>query len=58
MVDNEDLYLRLCDRYTAVELVDLLNLTVEDVWNAFDEQIMDNGELLETLGYDIDSMAE
>lgn len=41
---------RLIERYDAVDLVDALGLTVEDIWEAFAERCMDNQELIKETG--------
>lgn len=41
---------RLIERYDAVSLADILNLTVEDIWEAFADRCMDNEELVEETG--------
>lgn len=41
---------RLIERYDAVSLCEVLGLSVEDLWEAFSERMMDNQELIEELG--------
>jgi len=43
----EDLKQRLVDRFEGFELVDLLNISIEDVVEAFEETIQENIEFLE-----------
>lgn len=38
---------RICDRFEGFELVELLQLPVEEVVEAFAEQIKDNAEFLQ-----------
>lgn len=44
MIDEEqlaDLRAALCDRYTAEELTEILNLSVEDIFDMFVEKCME-----------------
>jgi len=41
---------RLVERYEAVDIVEILNLTVEDLWDSFADRIMDHSEIVEELG--------
>jgi hypothetical protein len=53
MIDRElqeEYRKRLIDRYTAAELVEILNLTPEDILDAFEEEWMNSEELLEEIG--------
>lgn len=43
----EDLKKRLIDRFEGFELIDLLNISIEDVVEAFEETITDNTDFLE-----------
>jgi hypothetical protein len=43
----EDLKKRLVDRFEGFELIDLLNISIEDVVEAFEETITDNIDFLE-----------
>lgn len=43
----EDLKQRLIDRFEGFELIDLLNISIEDVVQMFEETIADNVEFLE-----------
>jgi len=41
---------RLIERYDGVSLAEILNLSVEDIWEAFHDRCMDNGELIQETG--------
>lgn len=41
---------RLVERYDGVSLAEILNLTVEDIWEAFFDRCMDNSELIHETG--------
>jgi hypothetical protein len=41
---------RLSERFTPAELIDILDVTVEDIWNAFYEQIIENQTLIVMAG--------
>ena len=41
---------RLVERYEAVDIVEILNLTVEDLWDSYADRIMDHSEIVEELG--------
>jgi len=41
---------RLIERYDGVSLAEILNLSVEDIWEAFFERCMDNAELIHETG--------
>jgi hypothetical protein len=46
---------RLIERYDGVSLAEILNLSVEDIWEAFFDRCMDNSELIHETGiFDID----
>lgn len=44
---------RLLERYEAAELVEVLNLDAEDIWNAFTDDCLRSGELIDELGFNI-----
>jgi len=50
------LFTLICDRYTAVELVEILDLNVRDILDAFGPEVLDNlnefDELKRDLGYE------
>lgn len=41
---------RLIERYDPVTLVELLGITVEELWEAFPDRMLDNAELVDELG--------
>lgn len=41
---------RLIERYDGVSLCEILDLTVEDIWEAFYERCMENSELIQETG--------
>jgi hypothetical protein len=41
---------RLIERYDGVSLAEILNLTVEDIWEAFFDRCIDNHELIHETG--------
>ena len=41
---------RLIERYDGVSLAEILNLSVEDIWEAFFDRCMDNSELIHETG--------
>jgi hypothetical protein len=41
---------RLVERYDAIDLIEILDLTVEDVYEAFFDKIVDNPIIIEELG--------
>ena len=41
---------RLIERYDPVTLVELLNITTEELWEAFPDRMLDSVELVEELG--------
>ena len=46
---------RLIERYDGVSLAEILNLSVEDIWEAFFDRCIDNSELIHETGiFDID----
>lgn len=46
---------RLVERYDGVSLAEILNLTVEDLWEVFAERCMENSELIYETGiFDIE----
>lgn len=47
---------RLIERYDPVTLVEILEVTVADLWEAFSDKLMDNEELVDELG--INDLAE
>lgn len=57
MVDDErvqELKDRLADRYTAAEICDLINVSVEDIIEEHWEQILSLGSLFPEIGLDQD----
>ena len=57
-MDNQalitELKARLADRYTAAELVELLDCAVEDIIEIYEERILRSHMLLEEVGYILD----
>lgn len=49
----EQFRLRLVDRYTATELVDLLDITIEEILEAFEEKWQENAFLQEEVGINL-----
>ncbi len=50
---SEDIRLAIADRYFGWELVELLNIPIEDVVSAFEDNIVEKlREIKEDLGYD------
>ena len=41
---------RLVERYDPVTLVEILGITVQELWEAFPDRILDNAELVDELG--------
>lgn len=41
---------RLIERYDGVSLAEILNLSVEDIWEVFFDRCMDNAELIHETG--------
>lgn len=41
---------RLIERYDGVSLAEILNLSVEDIWEVFFDRCMDNAELIQETG--------
>lgn len=41
---------RLVERYDPVSLVEILDITVDELFDAFPDRILDNNELAEELG--------
>jgi hypothetical protein len=41
---------RLIERYDGVSIAEILNLSVEDIWEAFHERCMENSELIAETG--------
>lgn len=50
----DELKARLADRYTAAELVDLLDIAVEDIIEEYLSVILANAELLEEVGMQVE----
>lgn len=50
----EQFRLRLVDRYTATELVDLLDITIEEILEAFEEKWRENAFLQEEVGINLE----
>lgn len=50
--DLDELKARLADRFTAAELVDLLDVSVEDIIEEYISRILRYSELLEEVGYE------
>ena len=45
----EEIKLRLSERYTAMELVEILEVPVEDIIEIYFETILDNKEIMESV---------
>lgn len=41
---------RLIERYDPVSLVEILGITVEELWEAFPDRMLNNEELVDELG--------
>lgn len=41
---------RLVERYDPVTLVEILGITVQELWEAFPDRMLDNAELVDELG--------
>lgn len=54
----DELKARLADRYTAAELVDLLDVSVEEIIEEYISRILDSPDLLEEVGYTEEEMED
>lgn len=45
---------RLIERYDGTGIAEILDLSVEDLWEAFSDRMTNNQELLEETGMNID----
>lgn len=58
MIEWEDLRILIKDRMEASELVELLELSIDDVMDAFKEEIQNSDAVLEELGIGEDEVDE
>lgn len=54
----DELKARIADRYTAAELVDLLDVSVEDILEEYIHLVLRKAELLEEVGYNEEDTEE
>lgn len=41
---------RFIERYEAVDVIEILGITMEDMWDSFADRIVDSSEITEELG--------
>lgn len=49
---EQEAKVRVSDRYTAAELCELLNISVEDIIAEYWDRILDNPEVMKNVGYE------
>ena len=49
-LSKEEIFLRLKDRYDPWEVVELLGVSMEEVWDDFEDDILAHKEMMEEIG--------